>query len=146
MSQRSLLLADCLSSNRRAGLNKYCILFGKIICGCVPQHCFQDNHQLYLKLGNFVPPRSGSSCEAGSQRLLPRFQLLCGTPRGRQEGRPDKPRLTAPLKLHHKKQTTQKQPSLVSTGAQRLQVRTKQSRWFKATAQPRSVRTTRLGR
>lgn len=86
MSQHLLLLADCLNSNQRAGLNKYCILFGKIICGCVLQHSFQDNHQLYLKLGNFVPPLSGSSCEAGLQMLLPRLELLCGSQEREVEG------------------------------------------------------------
>jgi len=86
MSQHLLLLADCLNSNQRAGLNKYCILFGKIICGCVLQHSFQDNHQLYLKLGNFVLPLSGSSCEAGLQMLLPRLELLCGSQVREAEG------------------------------------------------------------
>lgn len=86
MSQHLMLLADCLNSNLRVGLNKYSILFAKIICGCVLQHSFQDNHQLYLKLGNFILPLSSSSCEAGLQMLLPCLELLCSSPVREVEG------------------------------------------------------------
>lgn len=67
---------SALTTNWRAGLRKYCILFGEIARGCVLQHSFQDNHQLYLKLGIFILPLEGSNCKSGLHEVSLLLALL----------------------------------------------------------------------